>query len=89
MVVRDLLLLLAMQTRHSFTKKRSLHIGRWVVLALIIAIVRMLVAWARPISLRASVMVKKGDTINAFLAHLTGREKLKVKSYIKTHSVDL
>lgn len=43
----------------------------------------------RPVSLSGTVVVKKGDTINVFLARLTGREKLKVKSYIKTHRVDL
>lgn len=74
---------------HSSFKKKSGGAGRRIVLIAIILIIRVLIAWSRPVSLTKTVTVKKGDTLNVFFTDLSGREKRKLKSYIKTHDVDL
>lgn len=78
-----------MQTRRSFGKSSPLRVGRRIVLIIIIALVRIGVALTRPISLKETVIVKKWDTLNAFMKQLSWREKMKLKAYIKTHEIDL
>ena len=69
-----------MATHHSFGKNKSPRIGRYIVLVVIIALVRIGIALTNPISLDPTVIVKKGDTLNAFLQPLAGREKIKINA---------
>lgn len=78
-----------MATHHSFGKKKSFRIGRYIALMVVVVAVWIGIALTRPISFTGTVIVKKGDTLNVFLKPLAGREKLKIKSYIKTHEVSL
>lgn len=70
---------------HSFTKKKSSPVGRWIVLVVVVIIIGLIISFTRPISLTQSIVVTKGDTLNVFLTPLTSREKFKIKTYIKTH----
>lgn len=78
-----------MEARHNFSQKKSLHIWRWILLVIVVVCIWLGIALTRPISLTSSVVVKKGDTLNAFMRNLTQSERLKLKTYIKTHDVDL
>lgn len=78
-----------MMQHHTFAKKKSLLRLRRVILVLVWVFVRIAMTLTNPLSLHTTVVVKKWDTLNIFLSHLTSREKLKVKTYIRTHSVDL
>lgn len=74
---------------HSFGKKNWPRFWRWIVGLIIVIIIWISISSTRRISLQQSIVVKKGDTLNVFLAPLKSIERFKVKTYIKTHTVDL
>lgn len=78
-----------MQTHHTFKKKKNMRIGRRVIFAMLVILIWIGSRLMGSITLTKTVIVKQGDTINAFLAPLKWHEQMKLKTYIKTHDVDL
>lgn len=75
-------------SHHSFGRKKT-RFGRRIILLIVIVVIWVSIASTQRFSVNKSIVVKKWDTLNVFLAQLDGMEKFRVKTYIKTHEVDL